>query len=146
MPYNYFLKIVDNPKRLRPVVPDKTPELSVSRKALQLMNNYQKTDSAGVFTLPEKAKTNYAKNKSKFALWYVSNCYSTESLERIKIYKELRKYISIDVYGNDSRCKELKPKVDPCDNDLRCSKQLMSTYKFYLSFENSQCNYYITGK
>lgn len=74
------------------------------------------------------------------AAWFVSNCLNQPS-KRNELVEKLKKYIDIDVYGD---CGTFScPGVtgsSPCD-DL-----LDTTYKFYLSFENSLCVDYITEK
>ena len=144
LPYYYFLKILDNPSRLHPVAMYSISDVGLTKRAQLLANNYEESDSIGIFTLPAKPNTDYAKSKARFALWYVSNCQTKGTKKRMEIVKELRKHISIDVYGSNE-CSEVGAEPDPCDNDETCSSQLMSAYKFYLSFENTQCNYYITG-
>ncbi|CAG2251962.1 FUT-1 [Mytilus edulis] len=52
---------------------------------------------------------------------------------------ELKKYIDVDVYGKCGK---------PCStwNDDSCFKYLSGDYKFYLAFENSLCEDYVTEK
>ncbi|XP_067938968.1 alpha-(1,3)-fucosyltransferase fut-1-like [Watersipora subatra] len=98
------------------------------------------------FTLPiEKDmrvahETNYAKGKTKGAYAYVSNCNSM-FYDRLKVMKELSKYIEVDIYGG---CTGKRP----CPNrfDAECEAKLHSQYRFYLAFENSLCTEYITEK
>lgn len=56
--------------------------------------------------------------------------------------RELQKYVSVDVYGS---CGPLK-----CGQtflDTHCYQQVLApNYKFYLAFENSLCQDYITEK
>lgn len=75
--------------------------------------------------------------KQKSAAWFVSNCNYTTS-ERSKLVKEMQKYIPVDIYG---RCGNLT-----CKARDECLKMLEKDYKFYLSFENSLCDDYITEK
>lgn len=49
------------------------------------------------------------------------------------------RYVSVDVYGACGKLACLR-------SDAKCFKLLSSDYKFYLSFENSNCDYYITEK
>ncbi|KAH9512209.1 hypothetical protein Btru_041125 [Bulinus truncatus] len=77
-----------------------------------------------------------AKNKTKWVIWYVSNC-DAPSL-RDKYVKEMQKTIHVDIYG---RCGK------PCPlNSFQCSKTFYTEYRFYLSFENSLCKDYMTEK
>ena len=65
---------------------------------------------------------------------------------RETVVEELRKHIQVDVFGD---CKhELNSKRDPCRNEknAKCLLDLYGPYKFYLAFENSNCDYYITEK
>ena len=83
-------------------------------------------------------------DKGSFIFWFVSNC---ETPSRRELYvNELLKHVKIDIYGS---CNNYFPnsKPDPCKKgDSNCVKNLYNSYKFYLSFENSQCNEYITEK
>ena len=82
---------------------------------------------------------NYAANKTKGAFAYVSNC-DTVGYNRLKLMKELGKYIDVDIFG------ECTGKV-PCPRgDTGCEARLHSQYYFYLSWENSLCRDYITEK
>ena len=146
MPYYDIFKILDNPRRLQPIALNRRGNIGLTKKGQLLANNYREDDSPGLFTLPARPNTDYTKNKTKFALWYVSNCDSAGTHYRNELVKELRKYIPIDVFGSVGECSEVGQKQDPCYHNQTCSHQMMSSYKFYLSFENSQCNYYITGK
>lgn len=80
---------------------------------------------------------NYAAGKTKKVAWFVSNCRATNS--RLEYAKELSKYIQVDIFGKcgDKKC--------PRGQDS-CSQMLNEEYKFYLSFENSNCRDYITEK
>ncbi|UJR22423.1 hypothetical protein I4U23_025483 [Adineta vaga] len=73
------------------------------------------------------------KYKNKSIVWIVSNC-NTFS-QREKYVEELKNYISIDIYG---KCGQ------SCFN--RTCQINLHEYYFYLSFENSRCNSYITEK
>jgi alpha-1,3-fucosyltransferase len=78
-------------------------------------------------------------NKTKTAAWFVSNCNAHS--DRDKLTSHLQKYIDVDVYG---KCGPLKcPSGDSTKN---CDEMLDTTYKFYLSFENSLCIDYVTEK
>lgn len=83
-------------------------------------------------------RMNYAKGKSKMVAWFVSNCLAGNG--RWEYLLELRQYVPVDVFG---ACGD---KVCQRDNETECNKMLRRDYKFYLSFENSNCEYYITEK
>ncbi|CAH1259181.1 FUT5 [Branchiostoma lanceolatum] len=89
---------------------------------------------------PGKPPHNFAREKDRLAVWFVSNCYA--HLTRHHYAKELRKHMRIDVFG---RCG--KP---VCTEDKRyrstCFKKTVKRYKFYLSFESYKCKEYITEK
>lgn len=70
--------------------------------------------------------------------WAVSNCKTNSRRE--EYVKNLQNYISVDVYG---RCGKLQC---PKDNSTLCYKMFAQKYFFYLSFENSLCEDYITEK
>jgi alpha-1,3-fucosyltransferase len=84
-------------------------------------------------------------------LWFTSNPGSVG--KRDDYVLEMAKYIDIDIYGKSSEYKNKFPnyKQDPCINkhdDAKetCYMSLFESYKFYLSFENSLCNGYISEK
>ncbi|KAH9512208.1 hypothetical protein Btru_041122 [Bulinus truncatus] len=85
------------------------------------------------------ARPNYyqiARNKSKWVLWYVSNC-GAPSLRDIYI-KEMQRVIDVDIYGD---CGQPCPK-----RGFECSEPFYAKYRYYLSFENSLCKDYLTEK
>lgn len=65
--------------------------------------------------------------------WVISNW--SEEQKRVQFYHRLRRYLHVDVYGNDFR---------PLLNDSVV--ETVSRYKFYLAFENSCHTDYITEK
>ncbi|XP_018430159.1 PREDICTED: galactoside 3(4)-L-fucosyltransferase-like [Nanorana parkeri] len=81
-------------------------------------------DSKENFTIPKK---------SKLVAWTVSNW--KPKYRRTKYYEELKKYIPVDVYGKHAM-------TLPREEML----QTLATYKFYLAFENSIHEDYITEK
>ena len=88
------------------------------------------------FIVPGKFKNgydsnkNYLENRTKTAIVFISNCIRP----RLDAVRKLTKYIDVDIYG---KCgKSCKPN---CFSSLR-------KYKFYLAFENSVCEDYITEK
>lgn len=80
----------------------------------------------------------YAAGKTKLVAWFASNCFTTNN--RIEFVKELAKYVQVDVFG---KCGNME-----CSKDFKekCYDMLSSEYKFYLAFENSNCDFYITEK
>ncbi|KAI3381777.1 hypothetical protein SNEBB_009947 [Seison nebaliae] len=76
---------------------------------------------------------NEFKSRKNAALWFVSNCGDNM---RNSFVKKLKKYLTVDIYG---KCTNKE-----CDEE--CRLKLSKEYKFYLSFENSNCTDYITEK
>jgi hypothetical protein len=78
--------------------------------------------------------------------WYVSHCETNSRREHY--VQELLKYINIDIYGKCSNRFPLNARRDFCKSktDLKCLNEHLNSYKFYLSFENSLCDDYITEK
>ncbi|XP_061459834.1 alpha-(1,3)-fucosyltransferase 7 [Rhineura floridana] len=72
--------------------------------------------------------------KTSLVSWVISNYYHTQ--ERAHLVHDLSKHIKIDVYGKANR-KPLCP---------ACLLATISKYKFYLAFENSIYQDYITEK
>ncbi|KAF9304947.1 hypothetical protein BGZ74_000095 [Mortierella antarctica] len=74
--------------------------------------------------------------------WIVSNCNSFNGREYY-VY-QLQKYVNVDIYGH---CENLN-RVWPRHADGRefTDLELTSSYKFYLAFENSNCDFYVTEK
>ena len=86
---------------------------------------------------PSISVFNYAQNKTKLVAWFVSNCNAKNG--RGNYVEELAKYINVDIYGSCG-------KMSCPRSDQNCFKMLSKNYKFYLSFENSNCKDYITEK
>lgn len=81
--------------------------------------------------------------KSKAAAWFVSNCCtpSHRELYVLRLRNELSKYkLEIDQYG---KCSVLQCHQSNMDE---CHAILESDYYFYLSFENSLHEDYVTEK
>ena len=70
--------------------------------------------------------------------WMVSHC-NTKS-EREKYVNELMKHIKVDIFG---WCSEVPTKYRGCRS---CPNIIKKRYKFYLAFENSFCDDYVTEK
>ncbi|CAG0922772.1 unnamed protein product, partial [Notodromas monacha] len=81
---------------------------------------------------------NMAANKTKKVAWFVSNCGANNN--RLEYANELGKYIQVDVYGACGTLECSRSKGE------ECFEKLKRDYKFYLAFENSNCNDYITEK
>ncbi|XP_076113590.1 4-galactosyl-N-acetylglucosaminide 3-alpha-L-fucosyltransferase FUT5-like [Mytilus galloprovincialis] len=97
-----------------------TPYAKLSKRLTPLKKNY----------------TDIFKKKSKDVAWIVSNCLAHS--KRMRYVQMMKKYINVDIFGN---CGKLCTRTG--DN---CMKELSRHYKFYLSFENSLCEDYVTEK
>ena len=89
-----------------------------------------------VVSIPPTLK-NYAAGKTKMVAWFVSNCYSTN--KRGEYVEELSRHLPVDVFG-------VCGKLSCPRSDHTCWLRLRRQYKFYISFENSNCDYYISEK
>lgn len=87
--------------------------------------------------LPAIAKRNFAAGKTKMVAWFVSNCGATNN--RKNYAQELQKFVSVDIYGACGTMQCFR-------RNKECFEMLKTDYKFYLSFENSNCKDYITEK
>lgn len=81
-------------------------------------------------------------NKKKAAAWFVTKCDTPGRREVyvLRLNDELRKYqLNIDIFGpcGDLECTK---------HDEKCHDMLESEYYFYLAFENSMCEDYVTEK
>ena len=83
-----------------------------------------------------KQKENILSKKPRFAVWAASNCYSVNGREHF--VAQLQQYIAVDTFGScgTMQCKRYSSE---CAN-------VMKLYKYYFSFENSNCKDYITEK
>ena len=79
-----------------------------------------------------------ADGKNKMAAWFVSHC-ATQARREMYV-KKMKKHMDVDVYG---KCGKLKC---PRSNETECFLNMEKNYKFYLSFENSVCEDYVTEK
>lgn len=100
----------------------------------------------------EVSKSNFA-SKSKDIAWIVSHCETDSHRER---YVEALKQVTslkIDVFGScGSQSLPLPPRPEEKEYDRQANAQVetykstLDPYKFYLSFENTLCQDYITEK
>ncbi|XP_022119523.2 alpha-(1,3)-fucosyltransferase C [Pieris rapae] len=82
-------------------------------------------------------------NKTKAVAWFVSNCFSRSRRNELtrELAAELAKYdLYVDIYGSCGSLKCSRNDEDACDNMLE------RDYFFYLSFENSLAEDYVTEK
>ncbi|XP_067948880.1 4-galactosyl-N-acetylglucosaminide 3-alpha-L-fucosyltransferase FUT6-like [Watersipora subatra] len=81
----------------------------------------------------------YLTFKKRKVAWLVSNCMT--SSRRESYVQQLKKYIEIDIYGD---CGQTSKKDNYKTEDFR--ETLGLKYIFYLAFENSDCDEYVTEK
>ena len=84
---------------------------------------------------------NVAENRMHNVVWLVSHC-KTQS-QREDYVEALRQHIDVDVYGEcgNMSCGSKHQRMPPCAEEI-----LNHKYRFYLSFENSLCQDYVTEK
>ncbi|KAH8250562.1 hypothetical protein KR038_007000 [Drosophila bunnanda] len=75
--------------------------------------------------------------KGKMAAWFVSHCETLSQREALA--KRLQTYFQVDIYG---KCGTLSC----ARGDPHCDEMLDTDYLFYLAFENSLCDDYVTEK
>ncbi len=86
------------------------------------------------------------RNKTKtIACWIVSHCKTHGQREKY-VGKLRKKYIDVDIYGSCGNGKFFCPRHGTYHSEPQCNKMIESTYKYYLSFENSICKDYVTEK
>ncbi|CAF2895881.1 unnamed protein product [Rotaria sp. Silwood2] len=82
-----------------------------------------------------------------YIVWFVSNCNTHSRREDYVNKLRSQKGIHIDIYGN---CKSIyhSPILSiQCQKGTsNCIENILLNYRFYLSFENSKCDAYITEK
>ena len=90
--------------------------------------------------VPQRNYVQIANNKSKDAVWVVSNCKTFSKRE--EYVQILKKYISVAILGK-------------CGKKWNCGRRIYhdqcfdifnTTYRYHLTFENSLCQEYITEK
>jgi alpha-1,3-fucosyltransferase len=86
--------------------------------------------------ISDQALLDAVERKSKMGAWFVSHCNTISG--RDDLVRAMQQHIQIDVFG---KCGPLK-----CPRSTNCDLMLDADYKFYLSFENSLCEDYVTEK
>ncbi|NWU99233.1 FUT6 fucosyltransferase, partial [Upupa epops] len=117
--------------------PSHSPNLGAMDKLFNLTMSYRKdsdifTPYGGLQLLGQPQPISIP-HKTKLVAWVVSNW--VKSSRRVQYYEELKKHIAVDVYGGHHL---------PLPNDELLPT--VSQYHFYLAFENSQHEDYITEK
>ena len=95
--------------------------------------------SKSVIAVPDQRNINYAKGRTRRVAWLISHCF-TRSKRELYV-RQLQKYIDISIYGacGIQTCKRRPRNCNPM-------KSIGKIHKFYLSFENSLCDEYVTEK
>ncbi|XP_020290110.1 alpha-(1,3)-fucosyltransferase C-like isoform X2 [Pseudomyrmex gracilis] len=124
IPWTYF--IIEDAQSGKFVAPSKNPDWKVPRNT---------SVEEAVNEVPEIS--NVVRSKSKLVTWFVSNCQAKSG--RLEYVEELSKHIGVDIYG--------KCGTSNCDREQKCFSDVVEpNYFFYLSFENSFCDDYVTEK
>ncbi|XP_039760339.1 glycoprotein 3-alpha-L-fucosyltransferase A-like [Pararge aegeria] len=133
----YYLECPYNTATLRSTLLNVFNWTATYRRDSDIVAPYEKWVYHDTLVTEKVLERNYAANKTKMVAWFVSNCHAHN--RRLQYAKQLSKFISVDIYGacGSQNC----PRVDP-----DCFKMLDKEYKFYLAFENSNCQDYITEK
>ena len=86
---------------------------------------------------------NYAANKIHLVVWMATHC-DTPSLRETYV-RQLKKFVPVDIYGG---CGNLSCERNDSHwlSHPKCYDMIEAKYKFYLSFENSLCDDYVTEK
>ncbi len=79
------------------------------------------------------------------AAWFWTHCSSLGGRE--KLLPALRRHMRVDVYGEcgELECGQIVEMANLAGN-ASCYAEMARSYKFYLSFENSLCDGYVTEK
>lgn len=126
IPWTYNL--IEDVKSGKFVAPSRDVDWSASRNYTSVEKAVDETPSAIL---------DIVRGKSKLVTWFVSNCYAKSG--RMEYVQELSKHIGVDVYG--------KCGTSSCDRGSNCFSDVIEpNYFFYLSFENSFCDDYVTEK
>ncbi|NXP78626.1 FUT3 fucosyltransferase, partial [Ramphastos sulfuratus] len=117
--------------------PSHSPNLGAMNNLFNLTMSYRKDSDIftpyGELQLLGEPQPLSIPPKTKLVAWVVSNW--VESSRRVRYYKELKNHIEVDIYGRYHL---------PLPRDKLLST--LAQYKFYLAFENSQHEDYITEK
>lgn len=77
-----------------------------------------------------------------FATALISDC--SDHVSRLDYIRELGKHVPVDLYG---KCSGVKcPREGYSGSNDHCREWLARNYKFFLAFENSVCDGYVTEK
>mmetsp|Transcript_33708 Transcript_33708/g.75680 ORF Transcript_33708/g.75680 Transcript_33708/m.75680 type:complete len:384 (-) Transcript_33708:46-1197(-) len=85
---------------------------------------------------------NWAQNKSKLLLWFVSNCAG----KRMNVFTSLASLLPAELVETYGRCGKPHPCGRSIFNQQECIREVARPFKFYAAFENTRCDGYITEK
>ena len=101
---------------------------------------------------PPSSSINHAKGKSKLAVWTCSGHGQVVKERKLRVLyvRQLRKHMPIDVYGKSAIYFHQPSLKEKCMKDKAYGssdcRSLLQNYKFFLAFENMNCEDYITEK
>lgn len=82
-----------------------------------------------------------------YIAWFVTNCDTHSGREEYVLKLRSQPGIRVDIYGGCSSIFHSLALKRKCPKKIRnCIKKILPRYRFYLSFENSKCDTYITEK
>ena len=85
--------------------------------------------------------------KIVYIAWFVSNCNTHSRREEYVAKLRTQPGIHVDIYGYCQSIYHRHLIPNQCNKGTpNCTEQILSHYRFYLSFENSLCDSYITEK
>ena len=102
--------------------------------------------------LSPPSSINHAKGKSRLAVWTCSGHGQIVNERKLRVLyvRQLKKHIPIDVYGKSAIYFHQPSLKDKCIKDKAYGtpdcRSLLQNYKFFLAFENMNCEDYITEK
>lgn len=124
--------------------------MRVSSNIDWLLSYRPNSDFVFPFGVLKKSETTMSYNysyiysqKQRNVAWLVSHCSTSSARE--KYVRELAKHIDVDIYGDcgDKKCPST---IQKPEDFTECKTYISKKYKFYLAFENSLCENYVTEK
>lgn len=125
-------------------IPLESVHMSHMEKQTADFINFRNYESSGnvfnsIIGIRGKDYRSIFRRKSKSSVWFVSHCRTASGRERY--ISQMQPFTHIDIYGTCSNITNACPKRNP-----HCNKKMKDTYKFFIAFENSLCDDYITEK
>ena len=91
-----------------------------------------------------ESNIDFSVGKTGLAAWFVGHC--NVGSRRDNYVRELMKYMPVDVFGGCLGSKKVCERFTTGHGDCNKSISVINSHKFYLAFENSFCESYITEK